>query len=233
MKKKKEKIEQTIQDKNRIVYWDPTTGCTKLSVGCRNCYAEVIAEKLQKEGDPKFINGFNPTQHEDSLWEPYYYENGMLVSVSPMSDLFHPKISKDFIKKVFKSMNENLQHHFTIVTKYVDRLAKISKELNWTENIMIGVSVENEGSLGRIELLRNTRAFKKMVLFEPLMGPINSANLKDIDYVVIGGEIGKRNSRALKPEWLFKLISICEEQNVTYSFKGWGSSAEAKMYKDL
>lgn len=152
--------------------WNPTTGCTKISLGCKHCYAERMAKRLQSMGNKKYRNGFKITLHPDVLNEPYSWRNPRSVFVNSMSDLFHENIPFDYIQKVFNVMNENLRHTFQVLTKRSDVLLEYSKYLNWTKNIWMGVTVESQQFNSRIEELRKTEAFVKFLSLEPLISKV-------------------------------------------------------------
>jgi len=177
--------------------WNPTTGCTKISAGCKHCYAEVMAKRLQAMGIDKYKNGFKIAVHEDALNAPYSWKGSKLVFVNSMSDLFHPEIPLDFTQRVFDVMNNNPQHTFQILTKRADRLFAVHEKLNWTRNIWMGVSVEDARVVNRIDYLRRTNAKVKFLSCEPLIGPLIDLNLDKIDWVIVGGESG-RNARSIK-----------------------------------
>lgn len=207
--------------------WNPTTGCNKISQGCKFCYAEVMARRLKAMGLEKYRNGFELTLHEDALKIPYTWKQPKIVFVNSMSDLFHKNIPLEFIQRVFKVMNDNPQHVFQVLTKRADVLLKYHKELEWTHNIWMGVSVEDAKSLSRINLLRRTRAKVKFLSCEPLIGPLNNLNLKNINWVIVGGESGRR-PRPMKPEWVFEIHNKCIEENVPFFFKQWGGTNKKK-----
>ncbi len=142
--------------------WNPTTGCNKVSQGCKFCYAEVMARRLKAMGQIKYKNGFKLTLHEDALKIPYTWKNPKIVFVNSMSDLFHEDIPLEFIKRVFDVMNDNPQHVFQILTKRADVLIEYHKQLNWTHNIWMGVSVENENELWRVDLLKKNPGKNKI-----------------------------------------------------------------------
>ena len=154
--------------------WNPVTGCTKISAGCKNCYAEILSRRLQAMGSEKYKNAFSLTLHEDTLQLPYTWKKQKLVFVNSMSDLFHEEVPLDFIEKVFKVMNENPQHTFQVLTKRANRLLQFNKNLNWTPNILMGVSVEDERVMHRIDFLRLTNARIKFLSCEPLIGPLTN-----------------------------------------------------------
>lgn len=212
--------------------WNPTTGCNKVSQGCKFCYAEVMARRLKAMGLEKYRNGFELTLHENALKIPYTWKQPKIVFVNSMSDLFHKDIPLDFIQRVFKVMNDNPQHVFQVLTKRADVLLKYHKELEWTHNIWMGVSVEDSNSLGRINFLRRTRAKVKFLSCEPLIGPLNNLNLKKIDWVIVGGESGRR-PRPMKPEWVFEIHNRCIEAKVPFFFKQWGGTNKKKTGRVL
>ena len=212
--------------------WNPTTGCDKVSQGCKFCYAEVMARRLKAMGLEKYRNGFELTLHEDALKIPYTWKQPKIVFVNSMSDLFHKDIPLEFIRRVFKVMNDNPQHVFQVLTKRADVLLKYHKALNWTHNIWMGVSVENEKSLNRVNLLRRTKAKVKFLSCEPLIGPLTNLNFKKIDWVIVGGESGRR-PRPMKPEWVFEIHNKCIEENVPFFFKQWGGTNKKKTGRIL
>ncbi|MBS4036085.1 MAG: phage Gp37/Gp68 family protein [Ignavibacterium sp.] len=212
--------------------WNPTTGCNKVSQGCKFCYAEVMARRLKAMGLEKYRNGFELTLHEDALKIPYTWKQPKIVFVNSMSDLFHKDIPLEFIQRVFKVMNDNPQHVFQVLTKRADILLQHHKKLNWTHNIWMGVSVENEKNLSRVNLLRRTTAKVKFLSCEPLIGPLPNLNLKKIDWVIVGGESGRR-PRPMKPEWVFEIHNKCIEENVPFFFKQWGGTNKKKTGRIL
>lgn len=207
--------------------WNPVTGCTKISAGCTYCYAEVMSRRLQAMGIEKYKNAFKLTLHEDALNVPYTWKKQKIVFVNSMSDLFHRDVPLEFIQKVFKVMNENPQHTFQVLTKRADRLLKVHKELNWTHNIWMGVSVEDSRVMNRIELLRQTNARTKFLSCEPLIGSLNNMNLKNIDWVIVGGESG-RKARYMEEDWVLDIMDQCKESNVAFFFKQWGGTNKKK-----
>ncbi|MBI4648145.1 MAG: phage Gp37/Gp68 family protein [Bacteroidia bacterium] len=222
--------------------WNPVTGCTKISEGCRHCYAESFALRLQAMGQTKYRNGFRLTLHPDIINEPYKWKKSRIVFVNSMGDLFHKDVPVDYIKKVFNAMNNNPQHLFQILTKRADILKYYDSEgwLNWTHNIWMGVTVENEKMKMRIDFLRQTGARVKFLSCEPLLGPLPNLNLKGIDWVIVGGENG-RTPRPMKEEWVIDIMEQCKIQNVAFYFKQWGgtnkkeagSTLKGKLYKEI
>lgn len=202
--------------------WNPVTGCTKVSQGCKNCYAERMAKRLKAMGQERYRNGFNVTIHDDVLDLPLTWKKPRLIFVNSMSDLFHQQVSKDFIVKVFDRMTRAHWHHFQVLTKRSARLARLDKRtLKWAENIWMGVSVENEDVLYRIDDLRPTGACIKFLSLEPLLGPIPNLNLSGIDWVVVGGESGP-GARPMSKEWVIDIRDQCRKAKVPFFFKQWG-----------
>lgn len=201
--------------------WNPTTGCDKISSGCKFCYAEIMSKRLQAMGIEKYKDNFQVRTHDDALAIPYTWRNSKVVFVNSMSDLFHKDIPIDFIKKVFKVMNENPQHIFQVLTKRSERLLEVHSELKWTHNIWMGVSVEDDKVKSRIEDLRLTNARVKFLSLEPLIGPLENLELKNIDWVIVGGESGHR-PRPMNPDWVLDIQSQCESNDVAFFFKQWG-----------
>ncbi len=207
--------------------WNPTTGCNKISAGCKYCYAEVMAKRLKGMGLPKYKNGFKITLHEDTLSIPFTWKKPKMVFVNSMSDLFHKDIPISFIKKVFKTMNQNTQHIFQVLTKRSDRLTQISNKVKWTKNIWMGVTVENSIMLNRIEDLKSINAYLKFISCEPLIGPLSSLNLNGIDWVIVGGESG-RSPRMMKKEWILEIQRTCDYYKTPFFFKQWGGRSKKK-----
>jgi protein gp37 len=212
--------------------WNPTTGCDKVSQGCKFCYAEVMARRLKAMGLKKYRNGFALTLHDDALKMPYTWKQPKIVFVNSMSDLFHSDIPLEFIQHVFKVMNDNPQHVFQILTKRADILLKYHRELNWTHNIWMGVSVENDKNLSRIGFLKKTNAKVKFLSCEPLIGSLKKLNLKKIDWVIVGGESG-RKPRPMKSEWVYEIHEKCLNAKVPFFFKQWGGTNKKKTGRVL
>ena len=212
--------------------WNPTTGCNKISAGCKFCYAEVMTRRLQAMGIEKYSEGFKIRTHEDALLTPKTWKSSKVVFVNSMSDLFHKDVPLEFIKRVFKTMNECPQHTFQVLTKRSDVLLKYHKELNWTHNIWMGVSVEDSRVTNRIDDLRKTNARTKFLSCEPLIGPIPKMNLKKIDWVIVGGESG-RTPRPMDADWVLDIQEQCEKSKVAFFFKQWGGTNKKKAGRIL
>jgi protein gp37 len=207
--------------------WNPVTGCTKISPGCMNCYAERMAKRLLAMRQPNYRNGFKVTTHDHVLELPLKWKKPQTIFVNSMSDLFHEKVSEVFIKKVFNVMNRSSLHTFQVLTKRAERLEKISPELKWTKNIWIGVSIESERYKYRLDYLRKVSAVVKFVSFEPLIGSVGRLNLEGVDWVIVGGESGP-NARFMSPAWVADIRDYCLAQNVPFFFKQWGGVNKKK-----
>ncbi len=202
--------------------WNPTTGCSKVSSGCKYCYAEIMTRRLKAMGQEKYKDGFKKVRtHPKTLKIPYTWKKPQVVFVNSMSDLFHKDVPLDFIQKVFKVMNENSKHIFQVLTKRDERLFEIHEELTWSENIWMGVSVENENVKSRIEKLALTNAKIKFLSLEPLLGPLPKLNLKGIDWVIVGGESGFK-PRPIRKSWVNDIRRQCKQNNIPFFFKQWG-----------
>jgi protein gp37 len=212
--------------------WNPTTGCTKVSAGCKFCYAEVMSRRLQAMGQSKYKNGFKLSLHPETLDIPYTWKKSKVVFVNSMSDLFHEDVPLEYIQKVFKVMRENPMHTFQVLTKRSDILEKYNPLLEWTPNIWIGVSVENQKVIERIDYLRNTGAFIKFLSLEPLIGPLPHMNLHNIDWVIVGGESG-HGARPMKKDWVLDIRDQCRESDVKFFFKQWGGFNKKKAGREL
>jgi len=200
------------------VSWNPVTGCTKISEGCRFCYASEFAERLKSKGVEKYKNGFEPTLHYDVLDYPNRWKKPRMIFVTSMSDLFNEKVPDEFIFEVFKLMNATPRHIFQLLTKRAERLSQLNNKVKWTPNIWMGVTVENKVVENRIKLLRNTGARIKFLSCEPLIGPLQNIDLSGIDWIRAGEETGK-TPRPMKQEWVEDPRIQCEQTNVTFSLK--------------
>ena len=212
--------------------WNPLTGCTKISSGCTNCYAERMAMRLKAMGNPNYVNGFNITIHEDALQLPLKWRKPQTVFVNSMSDLFHEDVPEEFVFRVFDIMRRADWHCFQILTKRSKRLIDLSPRLPWMPNIWMGVSVENLDYTFRIDHLRRTGANVKFLSLEPLLGPISSISLEAIDWVIVGGESGPR-SRLMKESWVTDIRNQCQEKKVPFFFKQWGGVNKKKTGRKL
>ena len=212
--------------------WNPTTGCDKVSTGCKFCYAEIMSRRLRAMGVEKYADGFKVRQHESALEIPYGWKKPAMVFVNSMSDLFHEDISLEFIQEVFAVMNDCPHLIFQVLTKRSERLEEVCRHLNWTKNIWMGVSVENELVKDRINNLRKVPAAVRFLSCEPLIGPLPRLNLKGIDWVIVGGESGAK-PRPMKGEWAVEIRDQCEKYGVAFFFKQWGGRNKKAAGREL
>jgi protein gp37 len=201
--------------------WNPVTGCTKISPGCKHCYAERLARRLQMMGQRNYTNGFQLTLQEHMLEVPLAWKKPRLIFVNSMSDLFHEEVPTPFIHKVFDSMRRASWHTFQILTKRSDRLRQLDAKLDWPANVWMGVSVESKRYAFRIEHLRHTHAPIKFLSVEPLLGPLPGLNLQGVQWVIVGGESGP-GARPIAKEWVTDIRDQCLTAGVSFFFKQWG-----------
>jgi protein gp37 len=207
--------------------WNPITGCDKISPGCKFCYAERMAKRLKAMGSVNYKNGFKLTLHDQVVELPLTWKKPQTIFVNSMSDLFHKDVPFEFIQKVFDVMNKAYWHRFQILTKRSDILLNYNSKLNWGDNIWMGVSVENNNFIYRIDQLRNTAAKTKFLSVEPLLGPIDKLDLKNINWVIVGGESGP-GARPMKEEWVIRIKDECIYAGVPFFFKQWGGIRKKK-----
>lgn len=202
--------------------WNPTTGCTKVSPGCAHCYAERMAARLQAMGQGRYRNGFELTLQNDVVELPLRWRTPRLIFVNSMSDLFHNRVPTGFIQRCFAVMREASHHVFQVLTKRPQRIAQLSKDLSWRENIWLGTSVETEEFTARIDILRSIPARVRFLSIEPLLGAMPKLRLDGIHWVIVGGESGPR-ARAMQPAWVRQIRDQCRDASVPFFFKQWGA----------
>ena len=221
--------------------WNPTTGCDQTSPGCDNCYAlrqaarlkEMGSAKYQNDGDPRTSGpGFGLTEHPTVLDDPRRWTKPRLIFVNSMSDLFHPDVSGDFINQVFSVMQDTPRHTYQVLTKRSRRLAELAPRLIWPRNLWMGVSVETDRYLFRLDHLRAVPAAVRFVSAEPLLGPLNEVNLDGIDWLIVGGESGI-NARPIEVEWVRSLRDQCASASVPFFFKQWGGLTSKSGGREL
>jgi len=200
--------------------WNPVTGCSKISAGCLNCYAERMARRLQAMGNQRYEHGFEVTLHSDILTLPLRWKRSKLIFVNSMSDLFHEEVPDRFIEEVFHTIARADWHIFQVLTKRTERLRALAPRLEWPENLWMGVTVENQACAGRIDDLLSTEAETKFISAEPLLGPLDTP-LDGLDWVIVGGESGP-NARTMQPDWVRALRDQCITSGVAFFFKQWG-----------
>lgn len=212
--------------------WNPVTGCTKISPGCKNCYAERMAKRLKAMGQANYATGFDLAMHPKSLELPLSWKKPQTIFVNSMSDLFLDDIPTEFIKQVFDVMRRAHWHTFQVLTKRSARLAELSNELPWAQNIWMGVSVENSDYTFRIDHLRGCGACVKFLSMEPLLGPTPNLHLQGIDWVIVGGESGP-GARPMQETWVVEIKERCLRANVPFFFKQWGGVRKKKAGREL
>ena len=203
--------------------WNPVTGCTKVSPGCKHCYAETLANRLQGIGAPKYARGFALTLHDDALERPRQWKRPRFVFVNSMSDVLHKDVPDDFLHRIFAVMRRTPQHTYMLLTKRSERLREMADNLDWAPNVWMGVSVESQPYAYRIDDLRATGARVKFLSFEPLLGPIEDVDLSGIGWAFVGGESGPR-ARPMREEWALSLKEQCARAGVAFSFHQWGGA---------
>lgn len=201
--------------------WNPMTGCTKISPGCKHCYAERMAKRLKAMGQPNYVNGFRLTLHTSMLGMPLKLRKPSVIFVNSMSDLFHKDVPDQLIRQVFDVMNEADWHTYQVLTKRSERVAQMSTTLPWWHHIWMGVSVENEEYLHRIDDLRKTNAYVCFLSLEPVLGPLPNLNLDGIGWVIVGGESGPE-ARPINADWVRQIRDRCVASGVPIFFKQWG-----------
>ena len=201
--------------------WNPVTGCTKISDGCKFCYAERMARRLKAMNVSKYSNGFAVKTHVSTLEDPLKWKTPRLIFVNSMSDLFHDAVPTSFIESVFHTMNLAEQHVFQVLTKRPARVVELNEALNWTKNIWLGTSIESQRWIDRLDLLKKTSATVKFLSLEPLLGPLPSLQLDEIDWVIVGGESGP-GARPMRGAWVRDIRDHCIQSNVPFFFKQWG-----------
>ena len=212
--------------------WNPVTGCTKVSPGCKHCYAERMAKRLQAMGQSNYTNGFELTLQEHAIQLPLHWKKPQVIFVNSMSDLFHEDIPVEFILRAFDVMKRADWHQFQILTKRSDRLLELNAMLSWAPNIWMGVSVENQDYTFRIDHLRGTNAHIKFLSLEPLLGSLRSLDLTGIDWVIVGGESGP-GARPMDPSWVIEIREQCQMAQVPFFFKQWGGINKKKTGREL
>jgi protein gp37 len=212
--------------------WNPVTGCTKISPGCKHCYAERMSKRLQAMGNKNYRNGFEVTLQPHMLELPVRWKGARRIFVNSMSDLFHEDVPLSYIQDVFSVMHRANWHQYQVLTKRSDRLLELSAELPWAPQIWMGVSVESADYVERIEHLRKTGAFVKFLSVEPLLGPIPKLKLHGIDWVIVGGESGP-GARPMEEAWVKDIRNQCQKAGTAFFFKQWGGVQKKRAGREL
>jgi protein gp37 len=212
--------------------WNPVTGCTKISPGCKHCYAERLAHRLKRMGQANYRNGFSLTLQPQMLDLPFSWKSPRRIFVNSMSDLFHQDVPLEYVKRVFDVMARAHWHQFQVLTKRADRLRELSSQLLWPPNVWQGVSVESERYLDRIDALRRTGAAVKFLSLEPLLEALPNLDLRGIDWVIVGGESGP-GARPIEKSWVIGIREKCKCAGVAFFFKQWGGVQKSKTGRTL
>ncbi|MBI5190098.1 MAG: phage Gp37/Gp68 family protein [Nitrospirae bacterium] len=212
--------------------WNPVTGCDKVSPGCKHCYAERMAKRLQAMGQANYVNGFKLTLQPHMLDYPLFWHKPMMIFVNSMSDLFHKEVPREYIDKVFSVMRRTPHHTYQVLTKRSERIVKLDKHMLWPENVWMGVTLENADYAHRIDDLRHCGAHTKFLSIEPLLGPMPALDLSGIDWVIVGGESGP-GARPMKEEWVADIRNQCINSGVPFFFKQWGGFFKKKAGRML
>lgn len=201
--------------------WNPVTGCTKVSAGCKHCYAARMARRLQAMGVARYANGFTVTWHPDVLRQPLMWQKPRRIFVNSMSDLFHPAVPEAFIGEVFGIMQQTPHHTYQVLTKRPERLAALADRLPFPSNVWMGTSVESRDVLDRVDWLKRVPSAVRFLSCEPLLGPLGPLALDGIDWVIVGGESGPQ-ARPMRAEWALDLRDQCVARGIPFFFKQWG-----------
>ncbi len=212
--------------------WNPLTGCTKISEGCRYCYAERMARRLRAMGQPNYSNGFRLTLHEHVLHLPLTWKRPQMVFVNSMSDLFHEDVPFEFVRKVFDIMGRAHMHTFQVLTKRSERLMDLSSSLLWPPNVWMGVTLENADYCFRLNHLKETNARIKFLSVEPMLGRISDLDLTGIDWVIVGGESGPK-ARPMQAIWVREIRDLCSTSRTPFFFKQWGGVNKKRAGREL
>jgi protein gp37 len=212
--------------------WNPVRGCTKISPGCKYCYAERFAERFRGVPGHPFEQGFDLRLVPEKLDDPLHWKRPQRVFVNSMSDLFHEDVPLTYIQRVFRVMNRADWHQYQVLTKRADRLENVGDKLPWAAHIWMGVSVETREYLWRIDHLRRTKAHVKFLSIEPLLGPLGKISLRGIDWVIVGGESGP-GARPMHKEWVRDVRDQCKQAGVAFFFKQWGGVQKKRYGREL
>lgn len=212
--------------------WNPVTGCSKVSPGCSNCYAERMAKRLQAMGQSNYRDGFAVRTHEHMLEVPVGWKKPRMVFVNSMGDLFHEEVPLTFVKSVFEVMERTPRHTYQLLTKRADHLVKIAPFLPWPKNVWMGVTVEDNKRLSRVEKLRIVPSAIRFLSIEPLLGPLPDLCLDAIDWVIVGGESGP-GARVMQRDWVLDIRNVCVDNRVPFFFKQWGGLRKKSAGREL
>ncbi len=212
--------------------WNPSAGCSKISTGCQNCYAEVMAKRLQAIGVCGYKNGFEFNIVPDRLNEPLKRKKPTIFFVNSMSDIFHENMPIVYLDKIFDIIRKTPYHTYQLLTKRADIMYKYLSQIDIPENIWLGVTVENQlEGLPRINKLRQLKASVLFLSIEPLLEDLGTINLNNIDWVIVGGESGNK-ARPMEKDWVLNIKQQCEKQDAAFFFKQWGTWGADKVKRN-
>ncbi len=212
--------------------WNPVTGCTKISPGCKHCYAERMAKRLQAMGQPRYRNGFDVTMQDDLIDLPLRWKKPRVIFVNSMSDLFHADVPDGFIARCFDTMQRASQHTFQVLTKRPERVVEMASDLPWPSNVWMGTSIESRDYVWRSRELSKVPAAIRFLSVEPLLGPIPRLPLNRIDWVIVGGESGP-GARPMMEEWVLQIRNRCLRHRIPFFFKQWGGVNKKRAGREL
>lgn len=212
--------------------WNPVTGCCKVSPGCLNCYAERMAKRLQAMGQLNYRDGFAVRTHDHMLELPTTWSKSRMVFVNSMGDLFHEEVPVEFISRVFKVMERTPHHTYQLLTKRANRLTEVAPLLPWPRNVWMGVTVEDNERLSRVERLLEVPSTVRFLSVEPLLEPLSDLFLDGIDWVIVGGESGP-GARPMKADWALDIRDTCVDAGVPFFFKQWGGVRKKAAGREL
>lgn len=212
--------------------WNVTSGCTKCSPGCINCYAERMAKRLQVIHPHKYADGFAVTLHHEELEKPYRWRKPRTVFVSSMGDLFHEDVPDEYIRDVFRVMTDNPKHTFQVLTKRAERMARFAETISWPRNVWAGVTVESNAVADRADHLRTIHAPVRFVSAEPLLGPLTDLSLEGVDWLIAGGESGP-GWRPIEADWVRDLRDRCTASGIRFFFKQWSALHPKQLGDEL
>jgi protein gp37 len=212
--------------------WNPVTGCTKVSPGCKFCYADRMAKRLQAMGQFRYRDGFKLTLQEDQIDLPLRWKTPRIIFVNSMSDLFHVDVPLSFIQRCFETMQQAQQHTFQVLTKRPERAVELARALPWPTNVWLGTSIENQDYTWRTHELVKVPAQVRFLSVEPLIGPINRLPLRGVHWVIVGGESGP-GARPLELQWVTAIRDRCIRHRVPFFFKQWGGVHKSRTGRVL
>lgn len=207
--------------------WNPVTGCTKISLGCQNCYAERLSKRLKAMGQNNYKKGFALSLHEHALVLPLRWKKPQHIFVNSMSDLFHEDVPDEFILRTFEVMSQASWHSFQVLTKRAERMESLGNKIHWPENVWMGVSIEAKRYLYRLDHLRRTPAHVRFISFEPLLESLGGIDLNEIHWAIVGGESGPK-ARPMEEAWVVEIRNQCLSSQVPFFFKQWGGTNKKK-----